>query len=192
VGDLGTGVFGTGAFVHHHFSFRAAALALACLAPLWAAPAQAQDFTTEPRIATAVQLALPALAGICAARQGRTGDFLAGFAAETLTVQGLKHGLGDVPLNRRPNGGPYGFPSGHAALAMYGATSLARKCAPDRPLIAALAYGAALAVAISRVHSRNHNAGQVLSGLAIGHFANGVSLGVGPRGGLALGFSMSF
>lgn len=155
------------------------------------APAHADTFDAENRAATAVQIALPVLAGICAVRQGRGKSFAAGFAVETAVVQGLKYGLGDAALNRRPNGGDRGFPSGHAALAMFGATDLARNCFPDKPVLGALAYGTALAVAASRVHTENHNVGQALSGLAIGYFADGVTVGAGANG-VSLGYSMSF
>lgn len=164
-----------------------------CTASLGVAPreAMAQDPSQENRIATAVQIALPLLAGYCAVKQGRAKDFVAGFAVETVAVQGLKYGLGNAKINQRPNGGDRGFPSGHSALAMYGATSFARKCVPDKPVLGALAYGTALAVGASRIHTGHHNAGQVLSGLAIGYFSNGVSVGVGQNG-MTLGFDMSF
>lgn len=168
-------------------------IAAFCTAGLGAglSPALAQDHSRENRIATAVEIALPMLAGYCAVKQGRGKEFAASFAVETITVQGLKYGLGDAGINRRPNGGDRGFPSGHAALAMYGATNLTRKCLPQKPVLGALAYGTALAVGASRIHTRHHNAGQVFSGLAIGYFANGVSVGVGP-GGMTMGFDMNF
>jgi membrane-associated phospholipid phosphatase len=169
-----------------------------CLVPIalvaalgLSAPAAAGEFDQENRIATAVQLALPVIAGFCAVRQDRISTYMAGFAVETLSVQGLKYGLGDAAINQRPRGADRGFPSGHAALAMYGATNIARKCVPDKPVLGLLAYGAALAVAASRVHSGNHTAGQAMSGLAIGYFSNGITLGATPDG-VSVGFSMSF
>ncbi len=137
----------------------------AALSPTSAA---AGHLDREERIATAVQLALPLAAEVCAIRQDRGKDFLAAFAVETAAVQGLKYGLGSAPINQRPNGGSHGFPSGHSALAMLGATDLARRCVPDRPVLGALAYGTALAVAASRLHTRDHDGPQVLTGLAIG------------------------
>lgn len=168
-----------------------AVLAVLAMSLGLACPAQAGEFDAENRAATAVQLALPALAGVCAARQGRGKSFAAGFAVETAVVQGLKYGLGRASINRRPNGGDRGFPSGHAALAMLGATDLARNCFPDKPVLGALAYGAALVVAASRVHTHNHNAGQALFGLAIGYFADGVTVSAGADG-FSLGYSMDF
>ena len=162
-----------------------------CLAIAGAPAVKAGPLDAENRAATAVQIALPVLAGICAARNGRTRDFLAGLVVESVAVQGLKYGLGDSAIKRRPNGSSHGFPSGHAALAMYGATDLARECFADKPVLGAFAYGTALAVAASRVRTDNHNVGQVLTGLAIGYFSNGVTFAADANG-VGLGYSMRF
>lgn len=153
--------------------------------------APAGDVTREEQIATVLQVALPLAAGVCAVRQDRGKDFVAAFAVETVTVQGLKYGLGSAPINQRPNGGSHGFPSGHSALAMLGATDLARRCVPDKPLLGALAYGTALAVAASRVHTKDHDGAQVLTGLAIGYFSDGITVSAG-KGFLGLGYQMNF
>lgn len=158
------------------------------LAPL---TARADEFTRERNIATALQLALPIAAGVCAFRQHRQKDFLAAVAVESVTVQGLKYGLGSASINQRPRGGTHGFPSGHAALAMLGATDLARKCLPDRPVLGALAYGTALAVAASRVRTRDHTGGQAIAGLAIGYFSDGITVAAG-NGFFGLGYQMDF
>ena len=137
------------------------------------------------------QVVLPLLAGVCAIRQQRGPDFLAGLVAQTAIVQGLKRGLGDAAINQRPNGGSQGFPSGHTAAAFYGATNLARKCFPDRPALGALAYAAAIAVGVARVQSDNHDTLQVGIGAVIGYYANGVTFSA-SSGHVGIGYTLKF
>ncbi len=154
-------------------------------------PAQAQSKGNFQKAGDILQIALPLIAGVCAVRQDRTADFAAGLVAQAGTTELLKYGLPDRSWTRRPNGDVHGFPSGHTAAAFYGATNIAKKCVPDKPLIGALAFGAALAVGLSRINSDEHDALQVGAGAAIGYFANGVTLNAGP-GRLGIGFSMQF
>lgn len=154
-------------------------------------PALAGGTQTVEDIGDFLSVLLPLSAGYCAVQQGEGADFLAGFLAQGVVVGGLKYGLGESDLNQRPNGEYQGFPSGHMSAATFGATSLARKCVPERPVLGALAYGLALAVGASRIEADKHNAGQVAAGAVIGYFANGVTVSAGP-GSFSLGYTLHF
>ena len=91
---------------------------------------------------------------------GRGAEFGAGFVTSEVITQGFKAGLGKSSINRRPSDVDHGTPSVHTALAVFGATSLARKCAPDLPVKGGLAFGAAAVVAASRVDAGKHTVGQ--------------------------------
>lgn len=171
----------------------AGALALAAL--LAVAPvvpyARAGDTQAAETAGTVLAAALPLAAGWCAVRQHQGKDFLAGFVAQAAVVEGLKYGLGENPINERPNGHWQGFPSGHMSAATFGATSLAQKCVPDRPWLGALAYALALGVGVSRVQADKHNPAQVAAGAVVGYFANGVTVSAEP-GKLGLGYTLNF
>jgi membrane-associated phospholipid phosphatase len=164
------------------------ALVLLCLAAL---PLHAGAKSDLERFGDIGQIVLPVIAGICAVRQQRFGDFAAGFGTTQVVVHGLKRTLGDARLNHRPNGTLQGFPSGHTAAAVFGATSIARHCVPDRPILGGLAYGTAAAVGISRIAADKHDPFQVGVGALIGYYANGITFTAGPRG-FAIGFSLNF
>lgn len=138
-----------------------------------------------------MQIALPAAAAVCAARQGRFGEYAGRFAAQTAIVHGFKRGLGESDINRRPSGSYKGFPSGHTAAAMFGATELAKKCFNGNKLLGALAYGSAAMVGVSRITSDNHNLGQVAAGAAIGFVGGSMTVGANPNG-FGLRFSFDF
>ena len=159
---------------------------MACLATT---PSQAED--TFTRAGDVLQIVLPAIAGVCAISQGRGTEFGAGLAATMVVTHGLKAGLGKSSINRRPSGAYHGMPSGHTSMAVFGAASLARKCAPNRPVLGALAYGAAAVVAASRVDAGKHTVGQVAAGALVGYFAYGVTADF-SSGRVALGYSMNF
>ncbi|MGB8814381.1 MAG: phosphatase PAP2 family protein [Paracoccaceae bacterium] len=169
-------------------SLTSAALALALLTT---APAAAQDRGNFEQAGDIAQIALPLLAGFCAIRQHRSVEFFAGLATQAALTQALKLGLGEIPMNTRPNGGKHGFPSGHTAAAFYGATNLAKKCFPDRPVLGGLAYGTALAVGMSRVNANKHNNLQVGVGAVIGYYANGVTFSA-SKDNFGFGFSIDF
>ena len=59
---------------------------------------------------------------------------------------------------------------------MYGATSLAKKCALENKSLAFWAYGAAVLTGYSRIDADRHDLTQVVAGLLVGYFANGFSL----------------
>lgn len=170
------------------FSVRTISTVLLCLA--MSTPAVAETSALR-KTGDVLQYALPLLAGACAVKNGQADDFLLGYVSHVAVVQGLKKGLGDARINQRPDGTGKGFPSGHTASAMYGSTSLSEKCFPDQSVLRALSYGAALLVGLSRLDANRHDLTQVGSGLAIGYFANGITVNAGP-GGFGVGYSMKF
>ncbi|MCF8487427.1 MAG: phosphatase PAP2 family protein [Rhodobacteraceae bacterium] len=163
-------------------------LGLSLMASL-ATPLQAGDTLTKT--GDVLQILLPAMAEICAIRQGTGTEFAAGFVTSEIVTHGLKAGLGNTAINQRPDGGGHGMPSGHTAMAVFGAISLARKCLHDKPVLGAIAYGAAAVVAASRVDAHKHTAGQVAAGALVGYLANGVTADF-SSGRVALGYSMTF
>ena len=138
-----------------------------------------------------MQIVLPLAAGNCALRNHDENDFAVGFVTQSLTVLGIKNTLGNQSLSQRPDGSGHGFPSGHTAAAMYGATSLAKKCAPENKSLAFWAYGAAVLTGYSRIDADRHDLTQVVAGLLVGYFANGFSLSAQPKG-LRLDFHLDF
>ena len=70
-----------------------------------AAPCSASAGDVLTTTGDVLQYGLPLAAAACAAHQHRLASYAAGFVALTGVTQGLKHGLGDVPINERPNGG---------------------------------------------------------------------------------------
>jgi membrane-associated phospholipid phosphatase len=125
---------------------------------------------------------LPLAALACAARQGRAGETVLGFAAQAAVVNGSKAALRDAQINQRPDGTGRGFPSGHSAAAMFGAANLAEFCYQGRPALQFASYSLALAVGLSRVEANRHTPFQVAAGLAVGYFANGLRLAPSKHG----------
>ncbi len=167
--------------------WRALALALALGAGL-GSPVQAGDALTGA--GDVLQVALPLAAAACAAGQHRLASYATGFLAQTAVTQGLKHGLGDAPINERPDGTGQGFPSGHTAAAASGATDLAVHCAAGNPAVAIGGAAAVALVAASRVAADKHTALQVLAGAVLGATSTGIGVYTTPRGGI--GFSYTF
>ncbi len=115
-----------------------------------------------------LQVALPLAGWACAFANGDGGVYALRFAASWLTVHGLKHGLGDTPINRRPSGGLLGFPSGHTAAASFGASYLAQGCLQRNPWVAGASVIAAGFTGASRIEARAHTIWQVFWGALIG------------------------
>ena len=162
---------------------------LAAIAAISAAPVSAQAGDSFERAGDIAQIGLPVAAAVCAARQGRLGDFAGDFALQSVVVHGLKLGLGESSINRRPNGSYKGFPSGHTATAVAGAADLARHCFKGNKLASGLLYGTAAAVGVSRITSDHHNVGQVAAGALIGYSAGKVTFSAGKGVfGVRIGF----
>lgn len=114
------------------------------------------------------QIALP-LAGLaCASLEGRSMQFLGRYVLLETIVKGSKYGLGDAPINKRPNGGNKGFPSGHTAAASFGATALISTCLKSSHAAQMVAVMAAGFVGTSRVDAGKHTPWQVLVGALVG------------------------
>lgn len=161
--------------------------ALAILPPI--APASHADAFED--FGTAMKYGLPAAAALCAHRQHRLEDLAVRGILQAALVWGLKEVLSDSPIGQRPSGQGKGFPSGHAAMAFFGATDLAGKCFHDRPAPAAASYGLAGLAGYSRIHAGQHDATQVMSGALIGLGFGGASLNIGTKGA-SFSFGMRF
>lgn len=113
---------------------------------------------------TTLQVTLP-LAGLgCAAASGSLPSYLLRYGGLWVSVKASKRGLGDAEINRRPSGGYRGFPSGHTASAVFGASSLVHACLEHAPLLkTAIVLGAGFSGA-SRIEAGRHTIWQVLAG----------------------------
>ncbi len=153
------------------------AAAILCAAAL-AAPASADPFE---QFGTAMKYGLPLAAAVCAVDQDRAEDFAVRGLLQTALVWAMKEYI-DAPVARRPSGEMGGFPSGHAAMAFFGAADLAGKCFDDQPEAGAFAYGAAGLTGWSRVHAGHHSPQQVWTGALIGLSFGAASFGIGTDG----------
>ena len=153
------------------------AAAILCAAAL-AAPASADPFE---QFGTAMKYGLPLAAAVCAVDQDRGEDFAVRGLLQTALVWAMKEYI-DAPVARRPSGEMGGFPSGHAAMAFFGAADLAGKCFDDQPEAGAFAYGAAGLTGWSRVHAGHHSPQQVWTGALIGLSFGAASFGIGTDG----------
>ncbi|WJS84132.1 phosphatase PAP2 family protein [Paracoccus sp. TOH] len=153
----------------------AAGLALLGLLP---APAAADPFE---QFGTAMKYGLPLAAAACAADQDRLEDFALRGLLQTALVWAMKE-YTDAPIARRPSGQGGGFPSGHTAMAFFGAADLAGKCFEDKPLAGAATYGAAGLTGWSRIHAGEHTPQQVWTGALIGISFGAASFGIGTEG----------
>ncbi len=98
-------------------------------------------------------------------RLADTGDdLLRALVTAWVPVWSIKPAL-DV---RRPNGGPYSFPSGHTATAFAAAPVFAYH---GGRFVGVLAHGAAVGTALGRLEDNMHHASDVLVGAAIGLIA---------------------
>jgi membrane-associated phospholipid phosphatase len=87
----------------------------------------------------------------------------------TLTA-GIKHGVnkihkGDEPMNRRPNGRPYNFPSAHTSSASVGANFILFRYGIE---YAALPYIVTAITGAGRVQNRRHTGAGVMAGSLVG------------------------
>lgn len=164
---------------------RAAALlcALSLAAPASAQQFGAQQFGADPfeQFGTAMKYGLPLAAAVCAVDQDRAEDFAVRGLLQTALVWAMKEYI-DAPIARRPSGGMGGFPSGHTAMAFFGAADMAGKCFADQPEAGAFAYGAAGLTGWSRLHAGEHTPQQVWTGALIGLSFGAASFGIGADG----------
>ncbi len=116
------------------------------------------------RIGDRLQIALPVAALGCAVATGGVGDYLLRLAVLEVGIHGTKAALGELELNRRPNGGGRGFPSGHTAAASFGAVRLVQHCVSASPLVQGAVLLAAAFTGASRIEAGAHDIWQVLAG----------------------------
>lgn len=116
------------------------------------------------RTGSTLQVVLPLIALGCAATRGKTLDSLGRFAVLQVGVKGSKQLFGDSPISVRPDGGDRGFPSGHTAVATFGAVQVIRHCAPLHPVTNAAAVAAAAFTGGSRIESGRHSLWQTMAG----------------------------
>lgn len=116
----------------------------------------------------AFQIALPVAALACSLTNGQALGFLARYGVQLVLVHGPKNLLAEASINQRPNGNFRGFPSGHSATAMLGASNLAFECFRGHPIVQASAFALAGFVGYSRVEADAHYPWQVLAGFLIG------------------------
>ena len=152
--------------------------------------ARAEDWLTTS--GDVLEIAMPLAAAACATRQHRLASYATGFVALTAATQGLKYGLGNAPINQRPNGQSQGFPSGHTAAAASGATDLAMHCAPGNRAVAAAGAAAVVLVGASRLDADEHTLLQVLAGAALGALSTGIQVTPTPHGGFGLSYEFRF
>ncbi len=117
-----------------------------------------------------LQYALPSLAWGCEIAEGRGKEYFLRFLVMEGILHGSKQGLGDIPLNTRPNGGDEGFPSGHTTAAVFGASALVQECLKNRPVVQMLVITAGGYVGASRIEAGKHDIWQVLAGVFLGWF----------------------
>ncbi|WP_051908766.1 phosphatase PAP2 family protein [Candidatus Odyssella acanthamoebae] len=129
--------------------------------------------TTVGRLADIGQFINPAMAfGLTVIKEDEEGAFQCLYSVllnMTLTA-GIKHGVnkihkGDEPMNRRPNGRPYNFPSGHTSSASVGANFILFRYGIE---YAALPYIMTAITAAGRVQNRRHTGAGVISGFLVG------------------------
>ena len=120
------------------------------------------------RLGTTYQYALPIMALGCALTNGKAADFAVRYAVQLALVHGPKNLLGDTPMNRRPNGGLKGMPSGHTATATLGASNLVHDCLSGHPLAQGAVILTAGFVGASRIETGAHTIWQVLAGALVG------------------------
>lgn len=123
---------------------------------------------SNERIGDRIQVALPVLALACGVMRGDAADFTLRFAGNMAVVHGLKNSLGRAEVNLRPSGSTRGFPSGHTAAAVQGASYLVRQCGSLVPYAGPLVALAAGFVAGSRIEAEKHDLRQVMAGAVIG------------------------
>lgn len=116
------------------------------------------------RLGGALQVVLPLVALGCAATRGKAVESLGRFAVLQIGLKGSKHLLGESPISQRPDGGNRGFPSGHTAVATFGAVQMIRHCAALHPVTNAAAVAAAAFTGGSRIEAGRHSLWQTMAG----------------------------
>jgi membrane-associated phospholipid phosphatase len=116
------------------------------------------------RLGDAFQVVLPLMALGCAATRGETLESLGRFVVLQAGIKGPKYLIGETPISRRPDGGDNGFPSGHTAVATFGAMQVIKHCSALHPVTKAAAVAAAAFTGGSRIESGRHTLWQTVAG----------------------------
>lgn len=117
-----------------------------------------------------LQVALPAAGLACAIANGAAVHYFVKFASTMAVVHGLKRGLGDAQINLRPSGSQQGFPSGHTASAVFGASYLVNDCLQRSKFMQGAVILGGAYVGASRVEAGKHFLFQVMVGALVGWF----------------------
>lgn len=120
------------------------------------------------RMGDRLQFALPVAGLVCAAANGHALKYTIRFASTMAVVHTFKRGLGDAEINLRPSGGLQGFPSGHTAAAVFGASYLVHDCIQRNKLMQGVAIFSGAYVGASRIEAGKHFLFQVLAGALLG------------------------
>lgn len=125
------------------------------------------DLNVE-RIGDRLQIALPIAGLACAIGTGNAVPYFGRYVGLEVMIKGPKALLGALEINQRPNGGLSGFPSGHTAVATFGAAGLAKTCLAQSKQGQVVVYLAAAYVGGSRVESDKHYLFQTIAGALLG------------------------
>lgn len=117
-----------------------------------------------------IQLALPVIGLGCSIINGSALDYSIRYLILNIGIQGSKYGLGETALNLRPNGKYFGFPSGHTAASIYGASYIARECVQKSPVVQLFVLASAGYVGFSHIEGEKHTLTQVIFGFLFGLF----------------------
>jgi membrane-associated phospholipid phosphatase len=116
------------------------------------------------RMGSTFMVVLPLIALGCAATRGETVDTLGRFVVLQIGIKGPKYLIGERPMSLRPDGGQSGFPSGHTAVATFGALQMIKHCSPLHPVTKAAAIAAAAFTGGSRIEAGRHSLWQTMAG----------------------------
>lgn len=119
---------------------------------------------TSKNVGQRLQSAIPTLGLICAFNLNDAPEYAGRFFAGLASVHLVRIALPEEGINLRPDGGSYGFPSGHAYSASFGASYMLRQCAMRLPYIGLAAALGAGFVGASRVEAEKHTSLQVVAG----------------------------
>lgn len=123
------------------------------------------------RLGDRFQFVLPLIAAGCAAASGEFPSLLGRYLILEVGIKVPKYTLGDIPANIRPDGGKFGFPSGHTAVATFGAVDLVKNCARIHPSTKGALLLAAAFTGGSRIESGRHSLWQTMAGAVWGWIA---------------------
>lgn len=120
------------------------------------------------KVGDRLQVALPVAGLVCAVANGEAGSYFLRFTGTMLVVHGFKRGLGEAEINLRPTGNAQGFPSGHTAAAVFGASYLVNDCLVRNKALQGVAILSGAYVGASRIEAGKHFLFQVMLGALTG------------------------